>query len=217
VSTIERTEAAPVDLQAAHHRVGATTTARRVLVRRPADAVALVAATLVLIVLAGRAGTVTAVDESLIRLIGSIPTGLRGVLVDIYRLGSVWTVAVVAGLALWRKCTALAVTVTASGLLAWVVARLLRVWVDSGSPSAAFPLGRVAVFAAVVTVTVPYLARPWRIVSAVALAGVAVSAVYLAAGLPLDVAGGAVVGFAVAKAVQLAIGGPANRPTTTEV
>jgi uncharacterized membrane protein YbhN (UPF0104 family)/membrane-associated phospholipid phosphatase/tRNA A-37 threonylcarbamoyl transferase component Bud32 len=216
VSTIERTEAAPVDLQAVHPRIRPATTAGRVLVRRPADAVALAAATILLIVLAGRAGTMTTVDESLVGLIGSIPAGLRALFVDIYRLGSLWMVAVVAGVALWRKYTALAVTVTASGLLSWIVAPLLRAWIDSG-PAAAFPLGRIAVFTAAVTVTVPYLARPWRMVSVVTLAGLAVSAVYLGAGLPLDVAGGAVVGFAVAKAVQLVVGGPANRPTTTEV
>jgi hypothetical protein len=83
VSSIERTEAAPVDLRAAQP---GTRTADRARVRRPADAVALVAATILLVFLARRAGTVSAPDESLIRLIRTIPTGLRGVFVDIYRL-----------------------------------------------------------------------------------------------------------------------------------
>jgi uncharacterized protein (TIRG00374 family) len=193
----------------------------RQLVRRPADAVALLAAVGVLVYLAWRSGTVTAVDEGVAQLVGALPDGLHGLFEGLYRVGSLWLVLIVAGIAVWRRSIALATTVTLSGVGAWLLGKALVVAVDSDAVlagvSSAFPLVRMAVVTAVVTAAIPYVSRPYRILGGCAALGVAVAAVYLSSGLPLDVVGGAVLGYAVAKLVLVAVGAPAHRPTTEQV
>ena len=96
MTRIESTEAAPVSVPPLGHRASGPHAravlrdkAGRPLVRRPADAVALVAALIMLAFLASRAGTVTQVEESyhafggeyggLWRRLGRAPNELVGI------------------------------------------------------------------------------------------------------------------------------------------
>jgi len=80
-----------------------------------------------------------------------------------------------------------------------------------------FPLVRVAVATAVVTVASPYLARPTRRIGQVLVVLLALVAMYLGRAFPLDVVAAFVLGWGAAAAVHYAFGTPARRPTPEQV
>ncbi len=198
-------------------------------VRRPGDGVLLFFAAVVFVILIVRSDEVSVIGANLFTLVHGLPEGLHGIFEFIYRLGSLWIVAVVAVAALLRRDVLLTVTVTLSGLLAAAAAHLLEAWLDTehtislpddlaaAGATSSFPLAHVAVATALAMAATPYVIRPIRIATWLAAGGVGIAGVYLAEGLPGDVLGGAVLGFAVARAVFLAIGAPAGRPTAEQV
>jgi uncharacterized membrane protein YbhN (UPF0104 family) len=80
-----------------------------------------------------------------------------------------------------------------------------------------FPLVRVGVAVAVVTVASPYLARPTRRVGQGLVLALAVAAMYLGRAMPTDVIAALVLGWGAAAAVHFTFGTPARRPTTAQV
>jgi uncharacterized membrane protein YbhN (UPF0104 family)/tRNA A-37 threonylcarbamoyl transferase component Bud32 len=198
-------------------------------VRRPGDAGLLFFALVVFVILVVRATEVSVVDANVTVLLSNLPEGLNGIFAFLYHLGSLWMVAVVAIVALVRRNIVLAVTFAASGLLAAVAAHLLESWLDTESATSlsrelaaagvtpSFPLVRMAVATALATAATPYVIRPLRICGWILAGAVGFAAVGLGEGLSSDVLGGAVLGFAAARAVFLAIGAPAGRPTADQV
>ena len=198
-------------------------------VRCPGDGVLLFFAAIVFLILTVRATDITVAGTNLTVLLSTLPDGLHGLFTFLYQLGSLWMVAIVAAAALLRRNVLLAVTVTASGLVTAAVAHVLFRWLDTESATTlpselvavgttpSFPLVRMAIAAALATAITPYVIRPLRILAWILAGAVGVAAIYLAEGLPVDVLGGAVLGFAVARAVFLAIGAPAGRPTAAQV
>jgi hypothetical protein len=124
----------------------------------------------------------------------------------------------------WRLARDLAL----AALVAWTVGRLVAFVVhqtDLGHAFALtfdltdappFPLVRVGVAVAVVTVASPYLARPTRRVGQVLVVLLALAAMYLGRALPLDAVAAFVVGWGGGRSA-LRARHPARRPTAAQV
>jgi uncharacterized membrane protein YbhN (UPF0104 family)/tRNA A-37 threonylcarbamoyl transferase component Bud32 len=198
-------------------------------VRRPGDALLLFGAISLFIILALRATEVSVAGENVFVLVHGLPEGLNGIFTFFYGFGSLWVVPIVAVVALLLRNVLLAVTLALSGLAAAGAAHLLQSWLDTAHSTTlasdlaaagvipSFPLVRVAIVAALATAAGPYVIRPVRIAAWVVALLVGTAGMYLALGLPGDVAGGIVLGFAVARIVFLALGAPAGRPTASQV
>lgn len=117
----------------------------------------------------------------------------------------------------------LAIDVAVAGSAAWLLATFIKSVVARGRPGEiltdvilrgapasghGYVSGHTAVAAAMAAVITPYVARPWRIVvwSLAVLVGPA--RVYVGAHLPLDVVGGAVMGWAIGSLVHFLLGEP---------
>jgi hypothetical protein len=80
-----------------------------------------------------------------------------------------------------------------------------------------YPSGHVAVAAALATAAGPWLPRPARRATWWAVWLVALGRMYAGAHLPLDVVGGAALGWAVAAAVHLVLGAPGGLPAASAI
>ena len=135
--------------------------------------------------------------------------------------GTFGTVFGVAGLALAKRRPRLAAGLLVSGTSAYVLAKVTKRSVGRGRPAnelegvtirgkeegdLGFPSGHAAVSAALTTAATPFVSTPVRAVAAGLAAFVSFARVHVGAHLPLDVAGGACIGVAVASAVNLALG-----------
>ncbi len=80
-----------------------------------------------------------------------------------------------------------------------------------------FPLVRISMAVAVITVASPYLARPTRRVGQSIVLLLALATMYLGRSLPADVVGALVLGWGVAALVHFVFGTAARRPTADQV
>jgi uncharacterized protein (TIRG00374 family) len=171
-------------------------------------------------------------EENLFRLINDLPGMLAAPLGAIMQLGSIAVVPLVSGAALLFGRVRMAVDIAVSGSLAWVLARLLKDLVARGRPGGVldevlirgpaasglgFPSGHVAVAAALATAAAPYLPRSARRAAWVTVGLVALARVYVGAHLPVDVLGGAALGWAVGGGLHLLFGAPEARPSLDAV
>jgi undecaprenyl-diphosphatase len=160
------------------------------------------------------------------RLVNDLPGVLALPLVTIMQLGSLAAVpaATVVGLVAGRR--RLARDVGTAGAAAYVLARVAKVVAGRARPAkllgaavlrgapaggVGFPSGHAAVAAALATAAGPYLGRRTRRALWAGVAIVAVARIYVGAHLPVDVVGGAALGWAVGAAVHLAWGAPRPR------
>lgn len=201
--------------------------------RHPGDVLRVLVGSLVVAAgaLAAYHGHVFAFDANLFRLVNQLPDGLGRPLLAVMQLGSVAAVPVLAAVALTARRPRLARDLALSGGLAWVLAKVVKGVVGRARPVALFqgvverahdtglgyPSGHVAVAAALATAAGPWLPRParravWWVVWLVAL-----GRMYAGAHLPLDVLGGAALGWAVAAATHLAVGAPGGLPTAPAI
>lgn len=193
---------------------------------------ALGAATLAGSTVAARAGDPGVVEVNLFRLINQLPGFLAAPLLGVMQLGSLGAVAVVAAVALAGRRRRLARLLAVGGAAAWAAARLLQAVVGqqppdavlngvvlhgSGGPGLAFPATHVAVVAAMATVAGPYLSRPARRLGWLVVAVVAVARIYTGAHFPVDVVGGAALGWTVGALVHLVVGAPRGRISAATV
>jgi glycosyltransferase 2 family protein len=201
--------------------------------RHPADVLRVLIGGLVVAAggMAARHGHVFAFDANLFRLVNQLPTTLGGPLLVVMQLGAVAAIPLAAAVALLARRPRLARDLALSGGLAWVLAKLVKDLVGEARPIAllhgvivrgvdtglGYPSGHVAVAAALATAAGPWLPRParrgaWWVVWLVAL-----GRMYDGAHLPLDVLGGAALGWAVAAAAHLALGAPGGQPSVSAV
>ncbi len=164
-------------------------------------------------------------EERLFEALNGGPAGAEIVLWLPMQAGSLFGPFVVGGAAWWRwrKWRPAAGAVVA-GVVSWQLAKVLKAAVERGRPfqmvedfaeragtpheGLGFVSGHSAVAFSLAAVLSPYLTRPWRAAAyAVALA-VGMARVQVSAHLPLDVVGGAALGYALGNTWNLAVGQP---------
>ena len=201
--------------------------------RHPADVLRVLAGTVVVAAggMAAHRGHVFASEANLFRLVNQLPDAVGRPLLVVMQLGALAAVPALAGLALAARRPRLARDLALSGALAWVLAKLVKGLVGEARPVAlldgvvvrgfdtglGYPSGHVAVAAALATAAGPWLPRPARRVAWWAVWVVALGRMYAGVHLPLDVLGGAALGWAVAAAVHLALGAPGGLPTASAI
>ena len=204
------------------------------LPRHPGDVVRLVAALAVLLVsikLVNR-NHIDELEIDAFRLVNDLPGVLYPLLWVIMQLGNVLAVPVLAGVAALTRRYRLAVNLAVAGFGCYFLAILVKNLVHRGRPSQYLPdvnlhgpaatglgyiSGHAAVAVALASVASPYLSRRARRVAWTLAAVVCLSRVYVGAHWPLDVIGGAAVGFAVGAVVHLILGAPGGNPSAGRV
>jgi uncharacterized membrane protein YbhN (UPF0104 family)/membrane-associated phospholipid phosphatase len=195
-------------------------------VRRTVDIAKFGTAVALLVLVAIYAQAQTEIDVSFFVPLNQLTDSLEGLFRFGYLLGSPWAILVVAlGLvALRRGDVALRAALAAGG--AWGVAVLLHEILDAHSVSGVdvrwgdgpvFPSTNVAIATALLFATSAYLVRPLRRLGALVVAFVATATMYLGVGLPSDVLGGLLLGFAAAALVALVLGTTSGVPSADEV
>jgi glycosyltransferase 2 family protein len=200
------------------------------LPRHPGDALRLVAGTAILLVctLTVRPDDVGVLEEDLFRLANDLPTALFPAFWLVMQAGNVLAVGVAAAVVAATRRFWLAANLAITGIGVWMLARLIKELVGRGRPEAlladvhirggqdsglGFVSGHAAVAVAIATLIVPYLGRRARWVAITVAALVCVSRLYVGVHLPLDVVGGAALGWAVGSLVHLLLGAPGGRPS----
>ncbi|MGI8576959.1 MAG: lysylphosphatidylglycerol synthase domain-containing protein [Nocardioidaceae bacterium] len=200
--------------------------------RHPTDVIRMaVAAGLVLACLvAARSREVNPVEAAIFSELERLPSWSSHGWEVLRWFGSWPGIAVAAGLSLYLGRVRMAMALTASGVVSWVLA-LLIYWLvgprpvplallptllrQPGPGGFQFPDARVAVIAALVTAAGPYLTRLSRDTGWILVVLVAAADVFLGHNLPLDTFAGGVLGWGTGTLFHLVIGAPGRR--TSEV
>ncbi|MDQ1418388.1 MAG: hypothetical protein QOJ52_350 [Acidimicrobiaceae bacterium] len=202
--------------------------------RHGSDAVRAALALLALSVSAfvARAAHPNVVELNAFRLINQLPGAFGPPLLGIMQLGALASVLGVAAIAAVRHRPGLARRLLAGGVAAWAVAKVLQGLIDQEPPDLvlgnavlhssvtaglAFPATHVAVAAALATVAGPYLSRPNRRLTWIGVFAIGVARVYVGAHFPIDVVGGAAVGWGVGSLLHLILGSPRALPDAEAV
>jgi membrane-associated phospholipid phosphatase len=202
-------------------------TAHRPVERRLTDLIWLAAGVVVLLLCAQpvHADRVGAVEGDVFRLVNDLPSVPFPVVWVPMQLGNLLVVpaAVLAALAFrrWRLAAGLAL----AGAGVYVLAKVVKRFVERGRPSdvlddvvvrgaaphgLGFVSGHIAVITALALVAWPWLPRWGRWAAGAAVALVFFTRMYVGAHLPLDMVGGAALGVAVGALVRLLLGVPAR-------
>ena len=201
--------------------------------RHPADVLRVLAGSVVVAAggMAAHRDHVFGFEEDLFRLVNQLPDAVGRPLLVVMQLGALAAVPALAALALATRRPRLARDLALSGALAWVLAKLVKGLVGEARPVAlldgvvvrsfdtglGYPSGHVAVAAALAAAAGPWLPRRARRVAWGVVWLVALGRMYAGVHLPLDVVGGAALGWAVAAATHLAVGAPGGRPTASAI
>jgi undecaprenyl-diphosphatase len=175
---------------------------------------------------------ITTFETSLFHLVNSLPGWLYRFLWLIMQLGTFGAIFVLAGIAVVTRRVRLALELVGAGLAAYYSAIGLKDLVERHRPEAllsgvvihgtaakglGYPSGHAAVATALAATAVPFLTRRWRRWIWLLPITVCLARVFVGAHLPLDVAGGFVLGWTVGAAVHLAGGSPSGRVTDPDV
>ena len=228
-------------LGARHQRDAATPAIRRrltptifglvpegAITRRPADVVALVVTTTVVVVTAWLSHHPRGFGRWSFEVASQLSDTVHDAFRVAYQVGcGVVVVALIAACIVGRR-QRLALSMAAAAFVTTVVGLSLVALVDAdtarrqaglgafGDPPD-FPAVRLAVAVSVLLVVAPYLTRPARRAVYLVVLMSAASAVMAVEGLVTDVLGSFALGWMVAALVHLVIGSPAGRPTVGQV
>ena len=167
-------------------------------------------------------------EVAVFQAINGLPDSIRPYLWVSNQYGTAVTIPVATAVALLFRKWLLALSLAISGAAVYVLARVIKEYVNRGRPSAfvegvveretfspdslGYPSGHAAVAWAITIIVLAYVGRPWQIAAIILAIVVPISRMYVAAHLPLDLIGGAALGVTVASAVNLLIGVPARAP-----
>lgn len=196
------------------------------LVRLP-----LAAGLLLVTVLVVQRGQLSAIERDVFRLVNDLPAMLIFVLWPVMQLGAMVAPAVASVVAAVSRQLRLSAGLLLAGYGAWATAQLVKQLVERGRPAdflgdlprewtrggPGFVSGHMAVATAMATIAAPYLPRPWRrVVWGLALL-VGGARIYTGVHLPLDVVGGAAIGWFIGSLVHAGVGTPRREPTASKV
>ncbi|HEY9349721.1 MAG TPA: lysylphosphatidylglycerol synthase domain-containing protein [Acidothermales bacterium] len=225
------------------HRTGSASTSLRgrrpqpySFSRHPADVVRLLLAggLLVLTALPVRADSIGVTETNVFRLINDLPMPgwLWPIVWAVMQLGSLMAVPATAALAALTRRWRLAFDLLVAGGTVWLLAKVVKGMVNRGRPDdlldgvhiygaaaggRGYISGHAAVAVALATVASPYLGRRGRRIAWTLAVLVCISRIWVGAHLPLDVLGGAALGWLAGVLVHLVLGAPGGRPSTAPV
>jgi len=173
-------------------------------------------------------------ETNVFRLINDlpIPDFLYPLIWFLMQLGNLGAVPLVVVAAAATRRWRLALDAAVAGGAIYVVARVIKQFVERGRPQTlldnvhilgeparglGYVSGHSAVAVALATVASPYLGRRGRRIAWAGAVVVCLSRVYVGAHLPLDVLGGAALGWAAGSLVHLLLGAPRGRPSLARV
>jgi uncharacterized membrane protein YbhN (UPF0104 family) len=167
------------------------------------------------------------IDQAIVAVIHPPPRSITWLVTVVYQVGSFGVAIVLVLLALAARRWEIARDIGLSAAGTVLVTGILIVMLGSrgGRPGGiaihgyylSFPVLQVAVFAAVATAALPYLARGVQRLVEVFIALVALACAVGGHGLPLNVLGSLAIGWGVTAVVRLVFGSPLGLPSAEDV
>ncbi len=167
------------------------------------------------------------IDQAIIQVIHPPPRSITWLVTVVYDVGSFGVVIVLLALALlarrWEVARDIALSAVGTAAVSGIL--VLLIGSNGGRPSGIvihgyylrFPVLQIALFMAVATAALPYLARGLQRLIEVFIALVALASAVGGNGLPLNVLGSLAVGWGVTAVVRLIFGSPLGLPSTDDV
>ena len=195
--------------------------------RRGSDGVRLALAVLALVCCVLIIHYNSRMDQAIVQVIHPPPRSITWLVTVVYQAGSIGVVVVLVGLALVARRWVIARDLALSAAGAAAVSGILVLLLGShgGRPSGivingydlTFPVLQIALFAAVATAALPYLARSVQRLIEIFIALVALASAVGGHGLPLNVLGSLAIGWGATAVVRLIFGSPLGLPSTDDV
>src|SRR5580700_6877429 len=167
------------------------------------------------------------VDRAITQVIHPPPWSITWLVTVVYQAGSIGVVAVLVALALIARRWEVArdIGLSAAGTAAACGILIVLLGSRGGRPAGividdfymVFPVVQIAVFMAVATASLPYLARGVQRLIEIFIALVALASAVGGHGLPLNVLGSLAIGWGVTAVVRLAFGSPLGLPSADDV
>ena len=167
------------------------------------------------------------VDRTITRVVNPPPSSISWLVTVVYDAGSFGVTAALIVLALlarrWVVARDIGVSVAGTAAVAGLLILLLGADGGRGSGTVIsgyylrFPVFQIAIFMAVATAAMPYLARPVQRLVEAFIALTALASVVGGHGLPVNVLGSLAIGWGVTALVHLVFGSPLGLPATADV
>ncbi len=195
--------------------------------RRGSDGLRLAAAVLALVCCVLVIRYDSRVDRAVVQVIHPPPRSITWLVTVVYQAGSFGITIFLVALALIARRWVIARDIASSAAVTAAVSGILIVFLGSrgGRPSGiviqgydlGFPVLRIALFMAVATATLPYLARGVQRLIELFIALVAMASAVGGHGLPLNLLGSLAIGWGATAVVRLIFGSPLGLPSTDDV
>ena len=167
------------------------------------------------------------VDQAIVAVIHPPPRSITWLVTVVYQAGSIGVTIVLVALALVARRWEIARDIASSAAVTAAVSGILVLLIGShgGRPSGividgydlSFPVLQIALFTAVATAALPYLARGVQRLIEIFIALVALASAVGGHGLPLNVLGSLAIGWGAAVLVRLIFGSPLGLPSADDV
>ena len=167
------------------------------------------------------------IDQAIVQVIHPPPRSITWLVTVVYQAGSFGVTIVLVALALVTRRWVIArdIGLSAAGTAALCGILVLLLGSNGGRPSGIlidgyymrFPVFQIALFMAVATASLPYLARGVQRLIEIFIALVALASAVGGHGLPLNVLGSLVIGWGVTALVRLIFGSPLGLPSADDI
>jgi glycosyltransferase 2 family protein len=167
------------------------------------------------------------IDQAIVQVIHPPPRSITWLVTVVYEAGSFGVTIVLVALALVTRRWVIArdIGLSAAGTAALCGILILLLGSNGGRPSGIlidgyymrFPVFQIAVFMAVATASLPYLARGVQRLIEIFIALVALASAVGGHGLPLNVLGSLAIGWGVTAVVRLIFGSPLGLPSVDDI